>query len=177
LARQASKNGAVRLAARRPAELERWTIGSLDAQPLPLRPRRLGSRAAVISRCRVNESRSRGREEVGVTAHGDKQLRLLTVVRSGQRVFHEVIERYLARITYEGGWAARLILPITEEPLIVADPERAFGQPIFIHGGARLADVRGRVGAGEDEAAVAEDYGVPLEDVRAAVAPPTSAAA
>src|SRR5438445_3163303 len=29
-------------------------------------------------------------------AHGDKQLRLLTVVRSGQRVFHEVIERYLA---------------------------------------------------------------------------------
>ena len=110
-------------------------------------------------------------------AHGDKQLRLLTVVRSGQRVFHEVIERYLARITYEGGWAARLILPITEEPLIVADPERAFGQPIFIHGGARLADVRGRVGAGEDEAAVAEDYGVPLEDIRAALAPPTSAAA
>jgi hypothetical protein len=33
-------------------------------------------------------------------AHGDKQLRLLTVVRSGQRVFHEVIERYLTRITY-----------------------------------------------------------------------------
>ena len=53
------------------------------------------------------------------------------MVRSGQRVFHEVIERYLSRITYEGGWAARLILPITEEPLIVVDPERAFGQPIF----------------------------------------------
>lgn len=110
-------------------------------------------------------------------AYGDKQLRLLTVVRSGQRVFHEVIERYLTRITYVGGWAARLILPIIEEPLIVADPERAFGQPIFIHGGARLTDVRGRVGAGEDEAAVPEDYGVPLRDVRAALAPPTSAAA
>lgn len=110
-------------------------------------------------------------------AHHDKQLRLLTVVRSGQRVFHEVIERYLTRITYEGGWAARLILPITEEDLLVADPERAFGQPIFIHGGARLVDVRGRIEAGEAEAAVAEDYGVPLQDVQAALAPPASAAA
>ena len=110
-------------------------------------------------------------------AHGDKQLRLLTVVRSGQRVFHEVIERYLTRITYEGGWAARLVLPITEEPLIVADPERAFGQPIFIHGAARLSDVRSRIKAGEDQAAVADDYGVPLEDVRAALASPPSAAA
>lgn len=110
-------------------------------------------------------------------AHGDKQLRLLTVVRSGQRVFHEVIERYLKRITYEGGWAVRLILPTTDEPLLIADPERAFGQPIFIHGGARLADVRGRIRAGEDEAAVAEDYAVPLEDVQAALAPPSSAAA
>ena len=110
-------------------------------------------------------------------AHSDKQLRLLTVVRSGQRVFHEVIERYLTRITYEGGWAVRLVLPITEEPLIVADPERAFGQPVFIHGGARLVDVRGRISAGEDEVAVAQDYGVPLEDIRAALAPPASAAA
>ncbi len=110
-------------------------------------------------------------------AHGDKQLRLLTVVRSGQRVFHEVIERYLTRITYEGGWAARLVLPITEEPLLMVDPERAFGQPMFIRGGARLVDVRGRIEAGEDQSAVADDYGVPLEDVRAALAPSASAAA
>ena len=108
---------------------------------------------------------------------GDKQLRLLTVVRSGQRVFHEVIERYLTRITYEGGWAARLLLPITEEPLLLADPERAFGQPVFVHGGARLADVRDRIKAGEDEKAVARDYGVPFEDLRAALAPPAPAAA
>jgi uncharacterized protein (DUF433 family) len=110
-------------------------------------------------------------------AHGDKQLRLLTVVRSGQRVFHEVIERYLTRITYEGGWAARLVLPITEERLLMVDPERAFGQPMFIRGGARLVDVRGRIEAGEDQSAVADDYVVPLEDVRAALASPASAAA
>jgi uncharacterized protein (DUF433 family) len=107
----------------------------------------------------------------------DKPLRLLTVVSSGQRVFHEVIDRYLKRITYRDGWAARLVLPITEEPLLLADPDRAFGQPIFLRGGGRLADVRNRVAAGEDEAAVAEDYGVPLEDVRAALAPQAATAA
>jgi uncharacterized protein (DUF433 family) len=103
-------------------------------------------------------------------SRGDKQLRLLTVVRSGQRVFHDVIDRYLERIDYDGGWAVRVALPITDEPLLVADPTRLFCQPIFIHGAARLADVIGRIEAGEDERVVAEDFGVPLEDVRAALA-------
>lgn len=108
---------------------------------------------------------------------GDKQLRLLTVVVSGQRVFYEVIERYLTRITYAGGWAARLVLPITDEAILEVDPVRAFGQPLFVHGGARLTDVRNRIDAGEDESAVARDYGVPLKDVRAALAPASPAAA
>lgn len=110
-------------------------------------------------------------------AQRDKQLRLLTVVRSGQRVFHDIIEQYLKRIEYEGGWASRLGLPITDEELLVADPQRAFGQPIFIHGGARLVDVIGRIEAGEDKAAVAEDYGVPLTDVKAVLATPARIAA
>lgn len=110
-------------------------------------------------------------------AHGDKQLRLLTIVRSGQRVFHEVIDRYLTRITYKGGWAARLVLPTTEAPTLLVDPRRAFGQPIFIHGGARLVDVRNRIAAGEDERSVADDYDVPLDDIHAALAAPTSAVA
>lgn len=110
-------------------------------------------------------------------SQADKGLRLLTVVRSNQRVFHDVIEKYLKRIEYEAGWAARIELPITEEPLLIADPARAFGQPIFIHGGARLADVIGRIEAGEDASLVAEDYGVPLDDVRAALAAPLRDAA
>jgi uncharacterized protein (DUF433 family) len=111
-------------------------------------------------------------------AHDDKQLRLLTVVSSGQRVFHEVIDRYLRRITYgPDGFASRLVLPITDGELLEVDPERAFGQPIFLHGGARLMDVRGRVLAGEPVASVAEDFGVPLDDVRAALAETARAAA
>lgn len=109
--------------------------------------------------------------------HGDKQLRLLTVVRTGQRVFHDVIERYLSRIQYAGKWATRLALPTTEDPILLADPQRAFGQPVFVRGGARLADVKSRVGAGEPAQAVAHDYGVPLEDVLAALASSSAAAA
>ena len=63
-------------------------------------------------------------------------------------------------------------LPITEEPVLMADPERSFGQAIFVHGAARFADVIGRIEAGEDERVVAEDYGVPLADIHAAVAAP-----
>ncbi len=108
---------------------------------------------------------------------GDKQLRLLTVVRSGQRVFHEVIEQYLTRIEYKGGWANRIILPTTDDPILEVEPTRAFGQPIFIHGGARLADVTSRVGAGESIRAVARDYGLPLQEVRAALASTSARAA
>jgi uncharacterized protein (DUF433 family) len=110
-------------------------------------------------------------------AHGDKQLRLLTVLRSGQRVFHDIIDQYLQRIEYDGDWALRLTLPITKERLLVADPERAFGQPIFVHGGARLVDVINRIEAGESPEAVADDYGVPLTDVQAGLAAPTRVAA
>ena len=110
-------------------------------------------------------------------ASGDKQLRLLTVVRSGQRVFHEVIERYLTRIEYSGGWVSRVFLPITDDPILMADPERSFGQPIFVKGAARLVDVRGRIEAGEPLAAVAEDYGVPVDDVKQALAASSASAA
>jgi len=44
---------------------------------------------------------------------GDQMLRLLTVVDSGQRVFHEVISHYLRRISFDGTWASGLILPVS----------------------------------------------------------------
>lgn len=59
----------------------------------------------------------------------------------------------------------------------IVDPERAFGQPTFIRGGARLKDVHDRIYAGEDERAVTEDYGVSLPDIRAAIASARATAA
>lgn len=96
----------------------------------------------------------------------DEDLAGLTEVVSRQRVFSPVVREYLKRIEYAGdGWAARLMSPATARPVIVADPARSFGQPIFIHGAVRVEDVIDRWRAGDPLADVAEDFGVPAEDV------------
>lgn len=95
---------------------------------------------------------------------------LLTHVVTQQRVFADAVKEYLQLITYDrGGWAARLVSPVTSRPVIAVDPERSFGQPIFIRGGIRVEDVLDRIRADEPPSAVATDFGVPLEDVEAVV--------
>jgi uncharacterized protein (DUF433 family) len=90
----------------------------------------------------------------------------LTEVVNRQRVFAPVVRDYLKRIEYSGdGWAMRLVSPATSRPIVTADPARAFGQPIFIHGAGRVEDVIDRWKAGDPLAEVAEDFGVPSEDV------------
>lgn len=100
-------------------------------------------------------------------AEGTAQsIRDLVVLRSGQRVFTDVIAQYLQQITYdEAGFAKMIRLPQYAQASVVVDPARSFGQPIFSQGGARIADVLERFWAGEDLAEVADDYGVPLASV------------
>ena len=94
---------------------------------------------------------------------GDQQL---TEVVSRQQVFSDVVREYLRRIEYgHDGWAAKLISPATPRPVVEVDPARSFGQPIFIHGAVRVEDVIDRWRAGDPLAEVADDFGVPLEDV------------
>jgi uncharacterized protein (DUF433 family) len=96
----------------------------------------------------------------------DERLAGLTEVVSQQKVFAPVVEEYLERISYAGdGWAERVTSPATDRPLVVADPHRAFGQPIFVTGAAPVESVLGRWKAGESIAHVAEDFGVPAADV------------
>lgn len=100
----------------------------------------------------------------------EPQLRLLTVVVSGQRVFHEVIEEYLKRIGFDGDpWATALIVPATDRHLLRVRPEIAGGDPLFISGGAPLSAVMSRRKAGEPVASIAGDYGVPVADVEEAL--------
>lgn len=93
----------------------------------------------------------------------------LVVVRSGQRVFTEVIAAYLRRIDYAKDGYPRLIrVPAYEHAEVVVDPTRSFGAPVFERGGARVEDVLGRFWAGESLDELSDEFGVPadqLEDV------------
>jgi len=96
----------------------------------------------------------------------DEDLCGLTEVISGQRVFVSVVREYLKRIRYaRDHWAERLVLPITQGAVIEVDPKRAFGQPVFMRGGARLEDVLQRFLAGDRLRDLSEDFGVPVEDI------------
>ena len=99
----------------------------------------------------------------------DDELRGLTVVRTGQRQFAEVVQDYLKRIGYgQDGWAARVRLPTYEHAEVIVDPRRAFGMPIVTRGGARVEDLVDRFKAGDTSADIAADFGVTepeLEDV------------
>ena len=99
-------------------------------------------------------------------AKDDEELAGLTEVVSRQRVFSRVVQEYLKRIEYANdGWAEKLVSPATPRPIVVIDPARSFGQPIFIHGAGRVEDVIDRWRAGDPLVDVAEDFGVPTEDV------------
>jgi uncharacterized protein (DUF433 family) len=93
----------------------------------------------------------------------------LVVVRNDQRVFNEVVAACLQRVEFGPEGYPRLIhLPAYEVADIVVDPERGFGQPIFARGGTRLEDALALFRVGEPLDVVAEEYGVPrdqLEDV------------
>jgi uncharacterized protein (DUF433 family) len=90
----------------------------------------------------------------------------LVVVRSGQRVFSEVVASYLRRIDYgRDGYAQLIRLPAYEKAEVVADPTRGFGQPIFAHGAARVADVLERFWSGDDIETLSLEFGVPVSEI------------
>lgn len=85
---------------------------------------------------------------------------------SQQKVFAPVILQYLKRIEYANdGWATSLVSPATDREIVQIDPARGFGQPIFVHGAARVEDVIDRWRAGDSLTSVAADFGVPVADV------------
>lgn len=95
-----------------------------------------------------------------------RAVRELVVVRSGQRVFANVIDQYLRRITYgPDDYASMIRLPSYERADVVVDPSRAFGQPIFTHGAAPVGAVLGRFWAGEDIDTLSEEFGVPAPEI------------
>jgi uncharacterized protein (DUF433 family) len=102
----------------------------------------------------------------------------LVVVRTGQRQFSEVVRDYLQRITYgDDGWASRVQLPSYGRAEVVVDPNVAFGLPLVVHGGARVEDLVDRFVAGDSVAEIADDFGVPADEVEAVIRVATRTAA
>ena len=104
--------------------------------------------------------------------------RELVVVRHGQRVFNDVIDAYLRRLEFDpDGYARLLHLPAYTTAELVVDPTRGFGQPIFARGGARLDDAITLFQAGEPLDLVADEYGMPADQLEDAIRVATRTAA
>lgn len=109
--------------------------------------------------------------------HGETDLLELTVVRTGQKQFSELVRGYLKRIRYaDDGWASMLELPSYRYAKVVVDPRRAFGLPLLVHGGARVEDIVDRFVAGDHLADIAYDFAVPEHEVEDVIRVATRAA-
>lgn len=90
----------------------------------------------------------------------------LVVVRNGQRIFRPIVRDYLRRVTYHEGWA-RIINVGRGKVDVTVDPWINGGHPTLARRGIAVADVLGRIGAGESPKSVAADYGLRISEVTA----------
>ncbi|HEY3981259.1 MAG TPA: DUF433 domain-containing protein [Streptosporangiaceae bacterium] len=107
-----------------------------------------------------------------------ESVRELVVVRNNQRVFAEVVDRYLRRVDFAADGYARLIhLPQYRVADVTIDPDHAFGRPRFTQGGAGLDDVIDLFRAGEPVDVVAVEFGLSRDEVEDALRVNTRTAA
>jgi uncharacterized protein (DUF433 family) len=92
--------------------------------------------------------------------------RELVVVRNNQRVFADVVARYLQRVDFAADGYAQLIhLPQYRVAEVTVDPDHVFGRPRFTRGGAGLDDVIDLFRAGEPVDVVAAEFGLSRAEV------------
>jgi uncharacterized protein (DUF433 family) len=96
---------------------------------------------------------------------------LVNLSRQGQKVFPEAVARYLQQVEWAPDRFALRWWPGSEsgEGPVVIDPRRAFGAPVIAGTGIRTEDLFSRFRAGEPIEELANDYGVTLGDVEAAI--------
>lgn len=98
--------------------------------------------------------------------HGDDEV--LIALDTKQRVFTDVVRDYLERIVYRDEYAGQIYLPLTRERLLLVDPDRNFGRPMFGSNATPVAPVLDRIEAGESLGSVARDYGLDVEEIELA---------
>jgi uncharacterized protein (DUF433 family) len=96
-----------------------------------------------------------------------REARKLIVLKDGQYVFREVVEKYMKNIHYDEGdeYASRLHLPGYEVAEVAAEPSVNFGRPYFTMTGTPLYVVAGRLRAGDTVEETADDFGLPADQV------------
>ncbi len=99
------------------------------------------------------------------------ELDLVNLSRQGQKVFPEAVMRYLQQVEWGSDRFATRWWPGAERGRgrVVVDPHRAFGAPVLAGTGIRTEDLFSRFRAGEPIEELAQDYGVKLGDVEAAI--------
>ena len=98
--------------------------------------------------------------------HGDDEV--LIALDSRQRVFADVVRDYLERIIYLDEYAGQIYLPLTRERLLLVDPYRNFGRPMFGSNATPVGPVLDRIEAGEPIRSVARDYGLDVDEIELA---------
>ncbi|HEX4495732.1 MAG TPA: DUF433 domain-containing protein [Thermoanaerobaculia bacterium] len=105
--------------------------------------------------------------------------RLINLGRAGQLALRHVFEAHLKRIEWDlqgpeqffPGFVS-VMAPSQAESLrlIVINPSISFGKPVLASNrGIRVSAIVSRIDAGEDEDAVAQDYGIERREVDAAI--------
>lgn len=103
-------------------------------------------------------------------ARAARAARRLVVIRSGQRVFAEVIEEYLRGFRYApDGYVELFRVPAYRYAEVVVDPTRSSGAPIFVTGGYRVEDIVHRFWAGESISELTQEFGVPVDHIEDAI--------
>lgn len=116
-------------------------------------------------------------QHAGDTPEGESA-RELVVVRNNQRVFAEVVDRYLRRVDFApDGYAQLIHLPQYRAADVTIDPDHAFGRPRFARSGAVLDDVIDLFRAGEPVDTVAAEFGLSRDEVEDALRVSTRPAA
>ena len=105
-------------------------------------------------------------QQAGEGTAAEAAVKQLIVPRSGQYVFRPIVEQYLRQVSFaDDGFANLIRLPQYEKAEVVVDPRRGFGHPIFAKSGVQVDNVLGSIRAGESFEDVAEDYGVPVNEL------------
>ena len=101
----------------------------------------------------------------------DGEAHLVNMSRGGQKVFPDAVMRYLREMEWGRDRFATRWWPgaVPGEGIVVVDPRRAFGAPVLRGTGIRTEDVFSRFSAGEPLGDLADDYGLSVAQIEAAI--------